>query len=96
MPQTSAISIGAILPRKIEARKDETSEIREVFEYSMGCFVLNRSIWGPVKRCDIIQVSEGWMTVQFIRKEQCTLPYPATLGTSHSMKPRALVGIRGI
>lgn len=30
MPQASLMSIGAILPRKMEARKDETRVIREV------------------------------------------------------------------
>ena len=54
MPQTSAISMGAILPRKIEARKEDTSEMREVLRYSFGCFNLNRRICGPVKRCDAI------------------------------------------
>ena len=30
MPQASLMSIGAILPRKMEARKDETRVMREV------------------------------------------------------------------
>lgn len=47
--------MGAILPRKIEARKDETREIRDVFRYSCGCFVLKRDICGPVKRCETSQ-----------------------------------------
>lgn len=62
MPQTSEMSIGAILPRKIEARKDETKEIRDVFRYSCGCFVLKRDIWGPVKRCDTSQPNRCLIT----------------------------------
>ena len=30
MPQTSEMSIGAILPRKMEARNDETREMQDV------------------------------------------------------------------
>ena len=50
IPQTSEMSIGAILPRNIEARNEDTREIRDVFLYSSGCLVRKRRIWGPVKR----------------------------------------------
>ena len=52
IPQTSEISMGAILPRKIEARNEDTRDIREVFLYSLGCLHLKRRICGPVKRCE--------------------------------------------
>jgi len=32
------MSIGATLPSKIEAKKEETSEMREVFFHSLGYF----------------------------------------------------------
>lgn len=50
IPQTSDMSIGATFPRNIDARNEETRQIREVARYSSGCLRLNRSIWGPVKR----------------------------------------------
>lgn len=53
IPQTSEISIGAILPREIEARNEDTREMREVFAYSLEGLVLKRSIRGPVKRCKL-------------------------------------------
>lgn len=36
MPQASLMSMGAILPRKMEARKEETRVIREVASYTSG------------------------------------------------------------
>jgi len=44
IPQTSEMSIGAILPRNIEAKNEDTRDIREVALYSLGCLVLKRSI----------------------------------------------------
>lgn len=51
MPHASEMSIGATLPRKSEARNDETSEIREVALYTSGRNLWNLMICGPVKRC---------------------------------------------
>ena len=50
IPHTSDMSIGATFPRKIEARNEETRDMRDVFWYSLGCLVLKRSICGPVNR----------------------------------------------
>lgn len=47
-PQTSLMSMGATLPRKMEARKDETSEMRAVALYASGYFSWKRWIWGPL------------------------------------------------
>lgn len=44
MPQTSEISRGAILPRKMEARKEDTKQIRDVCSYFCGCCFLNLKI----------------------------------------------------
>ena len=41
-PQTSLMSMGATLPRKMEARKDETSEMRAVALYASGYFSWKR------------------------------------------------------
>ena len=52
------MSIAATLPKKIEARNEETSDIRDVFAYSLGCVVLKRRICGPVKRYSIASQPE--------------------------------------
>lgn len=51
-PQTSLMSIGAILPRKMDARKAETREMRAVTLYESGYFSWKRLICGPLKRCE--------------------------------------------
>jgi hypothetical protein len=43
--------MGAMSPRKREARKDETSEMREVAAYMSGSLRRRRIICVPVKRC---------------------------------------------
>ena len=50
IPQTSEMSMGAMRPRKIEARKDDTRDIRWVEAYAPGCLRRKRMICGPVKR----------------------------------------------
>jgi hypothetical protein len=58
-PVTSEISMGATLPRKIEARKEDTREMRAVALYASGYLSWNRRIWGPLKRYMVL-VSTGW------------------------------------
>lgn len=49
----SEISVGATLPRNIDARKDDTREIRDVLSYFSAYLVLKRRIWGPVNRYEV-------------------------------------------
>lgn len=51
VPPASLMSMGAMAPRKSEARKDDTSETREVAAQSAGWRVRKRRICGPLKRC---------------------------------------------
>jgi hypothetical protein len=62
-PHASLMSMGAMAPRKIDARKDETREILAVAAYSAGCVSRKRWIWGPLKRCGVYQPS---IPVQFM------------------------------
>jgi hypothetical protein len=56
MPHTSLISIGAIFPRKTLARKLDAREILHVAAYTLGFFLRNLRICGPVKRyCQGVQ-----------------------------------------
>ena len=58
-PQTSEISIGAILPRKMEASQEETREMRLVWPYAWWLRRWKRRIWGPVKRWGVLAWVEG-------------------------------------
>ena len=47
---TSLMSMGAMRPRKMDARKEDTKVMREVAAYAEGYLVWKRRIWGPLKR----------------------------------------------
>jgi hypothetical protein len=75
-PVTSEISMGATLPRKTEARKEDTREMRAVALYASGYLSWNRRIWGPLKRFMVLvstEAGEGraWEKTKSLHGEHC-------------------------